>query len=293
MFTGNCLCGDIAFEIGGKMDIVGHCHCSMCRKYHGSAFATVGTIAREDFRWVRGADRVRAYRSSAKRCRHFCPRCGSVVPTIGAGQPFALVPVGNVAEDPENRPHLHFFTGSKAPWHNIVDDLPQHPAYAPDFGTDLVAEDRRPREPRTPGPIGGSCLCGAVVFEFDGPPLRMYNCHCSRCRLAVSAAYQTVLRAHLSGFRWLAGREKVAGYRMPETRFECAFCTVCGSRTPWERGEQVCVPAGCLDSDPGQEPSDNIFTASRAAWTVVDERLQTWPEAAAWSRSSHLPRTAS
>ena len=39
MPTGNCLRADFAFEIDGPADTVGHCHCSMCRKYHGSAFA--------------------------------------------------------------------------------------------------------------------------------------------------------------------------------------------------------------------------------------------------------------
>lgn len=81
MLTGSCLCGDITFEVVGRLDMVGHCHCSMCRKFHGSAFATFGTVAREDFRWVRGDDRVRTYRSSTQRNRHFCPRCGSAVPT--------------------------------------------------------------------------------------------------------------------------------------------------------------------------------------------------------------------
>ena len=99
MLTGTCLCGDIAFEVDGPVEIVGHCHCSMCRKFHGSAFATFGTAAVEDFRWVRGAERVRKYKSSAQGYRHFCPRCGSAVPMSGAGQPFALLPMGNVAED--------------------------------------------------------------------------------------------------------------------------------------------------------------------------------------------------
>ena len=119
MLTGTCLCADIAFEIDGPVDTVGHCHCSMCRKFHGSAFATFGTTALEDFRWVRGAERVRTYRSSARGYRHFCPRCGSAVPMSGEGQPFALVPMGNVAEDPGTRPRLHFFTGSMAR-HTIV-----------------------------------------------------------------------------------------------------------------------------------------------------------------------------
>ena len=125
MLTGSCLCGDIAFEIDGPVDTVGHCHCSMCRKFHGSAFATFGTASADDFRWVRGAERVRTYQSSAQGYRSFCPRCGSAVPMSGESQPFALVPMGNVAEDPATRPRLHFFTGSIAPWHTIVDDLPE------------------------------------------------------------------------------------------------------------------------------------------------------------------------
>ncbi len=58
---------------------------------------------------------------------------------------------------------------------------------------------------------------------------------------------------------------------------------------PWERDEELCVPARCLDSDPGEKPSDNIFTNSRAAWTVVDESLKTWREAASWNRPPTNP----
>ena len=206
------------------------------------------------------------------------------MPVCAEGLPFALVPMGNVAEDPVTRPGLHLFTGSMAPWHTIVDDLPQHEEYPDEFAPDAAAVDRPARDPATPGAIGGSCLCGAVAFEFDGASLRMYNCHCSRCRHAVSAAYQTVLRVPRSGFRWLAGADNITGYRIPETRFECAFCRTYGARTAWERDEELCVPAGCLDGDPGVRPSDHIFTDSRAAWTVVDESLATWPEAGSWSR---------
>ena len=45
MPTGSCLCGDVAFEITGPVEQMGHCHCSMCRKFHGSAFATFGVVA--------------------------------------------------------------------------------------------------------------------------------------------------------------------------------------------------------------------------------------------------------
>ena len=279
MLTGSCLCGDIAFEIDGPVDVVGHCHCSMCRKSHGSAFATFVTAAPQDFRWLRGAERVKTYRSSAAGHRHFCGRCGSAVPMTGDDLPFALVPLGSVAEDPDARPRLHMFAASMASWDNIVDDLPQHPALPPEFGAMATAADRPALEPGTPGATGGSCLCGAVAFEFDDPPLRMYHCHCSRCRRAAGAAYQTLLRVRRGGFRWLKGADNVTRYRLPGTRFECAFCRTCGGRAPWERDDQACIPAGSLDSDPGVRPTDNIFTESRAAWTAVDERLECWPGA--------------
>ena len=276
MLTGSCLCADIAFEIDGPVDALGHCHCSMCRKFHGSAFATFAAAAPQDFRWVRGADRVQEYASSPMGSRRFCGRCGSAVPMTGDALPFVLAALGNIAEDPGVRPGLHMFTGSMAPWDTIVDDLPQHPTLPPEFGEMAMELDRPAREPATPGAIGGSCLCGAVAFEFDGPALRMYHCHCSRCRRAVSAAYQTVLRVRASGFRWLAGAGNITGYSLPGTRFECAFCSTCGSPAPWEREEELSVPAGCLDADPGVRPSEQIFTGSRAAWTVVDHSLATW-----------------
>ena len=188
-----------------------------------------------------------------------------------------LVPFGNVAGNPRVRPRLHAFTGSMAPWHTIVDDLPRHDAHA--LRPRATVFGPPARAPNTPGAVGGSCLCGAVAYEFDPPPLRMYNCHCSRCRRAVSAAYQTVLRARRSGFRWLSGADNVADYRLPGTRFQCAFCRTCGSRTPWARDAQVCVPAGSLDGDPGERARHNIFTDSQAVWGVLDERLESWPAA--------------
>ena len=282
MLTGSCLCGDIAFAIDGPIEEMTHCHCSMCRKFHGSAFATFGMAAPADYRWVRGEARVRSYRSSSRGCRHFCPRCGSAVPSHGDDLPNTIIPMGNVAEEPVARPQRHIFTGSMAPWHQIVDDLPQHEAYPLEFGPDAVTVARPDRQPRTTGATAGSCLCGAVAFEFGGPPLRIYNCHCSRCRRAVSGAYQTVIRANRDGFRWLTGDGLVVEYRHPGCRFQCAFCRICGARMPWARDGRVAIPAGSLDSDPGAGPTDHIFAGSRAAWTALDSSLRNWPGAASW-----------
>ena len=36
------------------------------------------------------------------------------------------VNLGALRDDPAIRPSAHIYVGSKAPWHEITDDLPQH-----------------------------------------------------------------------------------------------------------------------------------------------------------------------
>jgi hypothetical protein len=40
LVTGSCLCGAVRYEVEGPATEVTHCHCGMCRKQHGAAFAT-------------------------------------------------------------------------------------------------------------------------------------------------------------------------------------------------------------------------------------------------------------
>ena len=40
MLTGSCLCGGVRYAIDGELGAVTNCHCSLCRKMSGSAFAS-------------------------------------------------------------------------------------------------------------------------------------------------------------------------------------------------------------------------------------------------------------
>jgi hypothetical protein len=39
------------------------------------------------------------------------------------------VPYGSLVDEPTLKPTAHMFVGSKAPWHEILDDLPRHDEY--------------------------------------------------------------------------------------------------------------------------------------------------------------------
>ena len=277
MLTGSCLCGDIAFEVHGEIERMVHCHCSMCRKLHGSAFATFGMTGGDAIRWLRGAEKVAHYRSSAEGGRSFCPRCGSALPSPSASGPVAYIPLGNLAEAPGSLPGLHFFTGSKAPWHTIADDQEQHEDWAPGWsGPNIEGELRLPE---TADAVGGSCQCGTVRYEYDEAE-RMVNCHCSRCRRQMGAAYATFVFVSGDAFRWLAGEDQVVNFKLPEARVKgTAFCRTCGSLVPREREPgSMQIPAGSLDSDPQMRPAANIFTGSKAAWSTLDTSIPCFDE---------------
>ncbi|XYI00658.1 GFA family protein [Sorangium sp. So ce1128] len=276
MTKGACLCGTVHYEIDGPFQIMLNCHCSMCRKFHGSAFATAVIAPLSGFRWLAGEQAIRT--SCASRHRSFCATCGSATPLLAPERQLALFHAGNLEGDLGIEPQLHQFVGSKAPWYTITDSLPQFEEWPPEIQAPVVS--RPAVEPRE-GVTQGSCLCGDVAFEFDGTPIRMMNCHCSRCRRGRSAAHATNVFVALDKLRWVRGDAQVASYKVPEARFfTVAFCTRCGGAAPRlspERGFAV-VPAGTLDTDPGVRPAAHIFAAFKASWFTITGDLPRFAE---------------
>ena len=136
MFRGSCLCRGVQFEITGAIHELTHCHCSMCRKAHGAAFATFAVSNRGDYRLVKGEELVTRYASSSAFDRAFCRVCGSRAPSKSRDGKLYFVPAGLLDDDPGVKPALHIFVGSKAPWWDITDDLPQFEKWVPGYGPD-------------------------------------------------------------------------------------------------------------------------------------------------------------
>ena len=132
VIRGGCLCGAVRYEVHGRFLRAGHCHCSRCRKHSGAAMGTQGRVRREDFRLVSGADRLRSYRPEGGMAKAFCKTCGS---SLFGGDwpdgPEVSIRLGSVDGDPGIRPEGHYHVGSKAVWHEILDDLPRHEGSPP------------------------------------------------------------------------------------------------------------------------------------------------------------------
>jgi len=129
MIRGSCLCGEVRYEISGELNSITQCHCSMCRKAHGAAFASYAEAASRELRFTAGEHLVSRYRSSQTAQRSFCSRCGSNLLFEPDEAPdLVYVAAGGFDSELQLRPSSHIFVGSKAPWFDITDDLPQHEA---------------------------------------------------------------------------------------------------------------------------------------------------------------------
>lgn len=278
---GSCLCAAVRWRIDGALSNVDHCHCSMCRKAHGTAFATYAEAERSALHWLSGKSAVTRYASSPGTERSFCSHCGSVVPEA-YGDSLVFVPLGCMNGDGLPAPSEHIFVASKAPWYTITDSLPQHDAYTP--GVDARPVERptvKPAPSGRTGTLGGSCLCGAVAYEVSTPLHRIHHCHCSRCRKARSAAHATNGFTAADDLVFTRGEANLASFELPEAQFFTqVFCSTCGSAMPRVNQDRdiAVIPLGSLDDDPGRRPDAHIFVASRAPWYTITDQVPQFDE---------------
>jgi hypothetical protein len=69
VIKGSCLCGEVAYEVHGKISEIGQCHCSKCRKVTGSSNLAVFVTAIGNLKWVRGEDLLSSYKAPLRVLR--------------------------------------------------------------------------------------------------------------------------------------------------------------------------------------------------------------------------------
>lgn len=104
--TGGCLCGRIRFEVVGRPDRVGICHCLDCRKHHGALFYAAAIFPKDA---VRITGEARYYAG-----RHFCPDCGSSVFARSGDE--IEVHLGALDEPDQFTPTYEVWTSRREAW---------------------------------------------------------------------------------------------------------------------------------------------------------------------------------
>ena len=58
---GSCLCRAVAYAVAGRPGPMWHCHCPICRKLSGAAFATHVAARASTFSWLHGQEYMSHY----------------------------------------------------------------------------------------------------------------------------------------------------------------------------------------------------------------------------------------
>jgi len=114
----------------------------------------------------------------------------------------------------------------------------------------------------------GSCLCGGVVYEVEGPLRDVIGCHCGQCRkqtghfMAATAARHTDFKVvKQDDLKWYTSSDFA----------ERAFCGTCGSTLFWQRkgGDYIAIAAGTLDTPTGIRIEGHIFCADKGDYYEI------------------------
>jgi hypothetical protein len=129
LLSGKCLCGAVRYEVADEFLYAQNCHCSQCRAATGSAFKPFAGIEREKLRITEGDDNLLVFGTDELNDTR-CATCGSFLYSVVRDGRYVHVAMGSLVDVPTIRPAEHILVGSKAPWFEITDDLPQFEGYA-------------------------------------------------------------------------------------------------------------------------------------------------------------------
>jgi hypothetical protein len=125
---GGCECGAVRYRVVNEFLYASNCHCARCRAATGSAFKPFAGIERDKLEVLEGGDSLLVWGDDAANHTR-CGICGSLLYSVVRDGAYVHVALGSLVDDPTIRPSEHIFVGSKAPWFEITDDLPQNEEY--------------------------------------------------------------------------------------------------------------------------------------------------------------------
>ena len=129
IYEGGRMCGSVRYEASGEPLWVLHCHCGICKRHTGAAFATFVSFPLKNTSWIKGEPSEYQFPDGVQR--GFCSECGSTL-TFRRGSELSFS-AGSLDHPEWITPELHIMTEYQLPWIKLNDGLPCHLRFAPGY----------------------------------------------------------------------------------------------------------------------------------------------------------------
>jgi len=116
----------------------------------------------------------------------------------------------------------------------------------------------------------GSCECGAVTYELDGPLRSSVACHCTQCR-KTSGHYWSATQVPNDRFR-ITKDDGLKWFRSSDDARR-GFCKCCGASLFWQHDGEgaTSVGSGTLDGATGITTAKHIFVADKGDYYQIED----------------------
>jgi hypothetical protein len=118
--------------------------------------------------------------------------------------------------------------------------------------------------------LTGSCLCGEVSYEIDGPVRDVVNCFCNQCQ-KTSGHHVAATRANKDDIKIIKDNT-LQWYECLPNVFR-GFCNNCGGNLFWDNKKAedngLAIMAGSLDAPTNLKTIGNIFTEDASDYCKI------------------------
>ena len=118
--TGQCLCGNVSYELEGDLMATAVCHCEHCQRQSGGAFSTnlIANVAQ-----LKVTGELKTYEDRGRTgdavyvLRRFCGNCGSpIVSELMEPEGLIAVKAGTLNDRSEVQPNVQAWCVDNQPW---------------------------------------------------------------------------------------------------------------------------------------------------------------------------------
>ena len=134
-YEGSCACGAVRFRMESAPLVVHCCHCRLCQRQTGSAFAVNAMIESDRVTLLEGGTCRSSVTSGSGAGQEIvrCADCGVALWShyARATDRLAFVRVGTLDDAHLFEPDVHIHLDSRLPWVEIPAGIPAYPEYYP------------------------------------------------------------------------------------------------------------------------------------------------------------------
>ena len=129
--TGKCFCGAVVFEVSGKPNVMGYCHCDDCTHWAAAPINAFSMWPLDSLKIIKGIENINSYSKTGETHRKSCNKCGgglfSELPELGMVDIYP-----NVVPGVSHEPTVHVYYSERTV--TMKDGLPKFKDLPKEFG---------------------------------------------------------------------------------------------------------------------------------------------------------------